>query len=181
MTQTITLRVNGKERTVEVPVQRLLIDCLRYDLGLTGTKEGCSVGVCGACTVLMDGQMISSCLTLAVLAVAAALLPVLLTLKRVALRAESVLLLLEQEIRPMATQLQVLAEELRTLSRQASRELDRVGAVAGRVDDLSRRIGKVVGLVGSMTRVGQFVGAATGVKKGLDVFIAKLLTKNRGQ
>jgi len=68
MTQTITLRVNGKEHTVEVPVQRLLIDCLRYDLGLTGTKEGCSVGVCGACTVLMDGQMISSCLTLAVLA-----------------------------------------------------------------------------------------------------------------
>ena len=58
MTRTITLRVNGKEHTVEVPVQRLLIDCLRYDLGLTGTKEGCSVGVCGACTVLMDGQMI---------------------------------------------------------------------------------------------------------------------------
>ena len=68
MTRTITLRVNGKEYTVEVPVQRLLIDCLRYDLGLTGTKEGCSVGVCGACTVLMDGQMISSCLTLAILA-----------------------------------------------------------------------------------------------------------------
>ncbi len=68
MTRTITLRVNDKEHTVEVPVQRLLIDCLRYDLGLTGTKEGCSVGVCGACTVLMDGQMISSCLTLAILA-----------------------------------------------------------------------------------------------------------------
>jgi aerobic carbon-monoxide dehydrogenase small subunit len=68
MTQTITLRVNGKEHTIEVPVQRLLIDCLRYDLGLTGTKEGCSVGVCGACTILMNGQMISSCLTLAILA-----------------------------------------------------------------------------------------------------------------
>ena len=68
MTRSITLRVNGQERTLEVPVQRLLIDCLRYDLGLTGTKEGCSVGVCGACTVLMDGQMTSACLTLAVLA-----------------------------------------------------------------------------------------------------------------
>lgn len=66
MTRTITLRVNGKDHTLEVPVQRLLIDCLRYDLGLTGTKEGCSVGVCGACTVLMDGAMISSCLTLAI-------------------------------------------------------------------------------------------------------------------
>lgn len=66
MTRTITLRVNGKDHTLDVPVQRLLIDCLRYDLGLTGTKEGCSVGVCGACTVLMDGAMTSSCLTLAI-------------------------------------------------------------------------------------------------------------------
>jgi carbon-monoxide dehydrogenase small subunit len=68
MTQTIRMRVNSKEYTLDVPPQRLLIDCLRYDLGLTGTKEGCSVGVCGACTVLMDGQMISSCLTLALFA-----------------------------------------------------------------------------------------------------------------
>lgn len=68
MTQTIRMQVNGKDYTLDVPSQRLLIDCLRYDLGLTGTKEGCSVGVCGACTVLMDGQLISACLTLAVLA-----------------------------------------------------------------------------------------------------------------
>src|SRR5256712_1460660 len=68
MNKKIKFRVNGKKVEAEVPTNRLLIDCLRYDLGLTGTKEGCSVGVCGACTVLMDGQMISSCLTLAVLA-----------------------------------------------------------------------------------------------------------------
>jgi carbon-monoxide dehydrogenase small subunit len=68
MTHTIRMQVNGKDYTVDVPSQRLLIDCLRYDLGLTGTKEGCSVGVCGACTVLMDGALVSSCLTLAVLA-----------------------------------------------------------------------------------------------------------------
>jgi aerobic carbon-monoxide dehydrogenase small subunit len=66
MRQTISLRVNGQEQALEVSTQRLLVDCLRYDLGLTGTKEGCSVGVCGACTVLMDGQMTSSCLVLAV-------------------------------------------------------------------------------------------------------------------
>jgi carbon-monoxide dehydrogenase small subunit len=60
--------VNGKDYTVDVPSHRLLLDCLRYDLGLTGTKEGCSVGVCGACSVLMDGQLISSCLALAVFA-----------------------------------------------------------------------------------------------------------------
>jgi len=68
MTHTIQMRVNGKDYTADVPPQRLLIDCLRYDLGLTGTKEGCSVGVCGACTVVMDGILVSSCLTLAVLA-----------------------------------------------------------------------------------------------------------------
>jgi aerobic carbon-monoxide dehydrogenase small subunit len=68
MTHTIRMRVNGKDYTADVPSQRLLIDYLRYDLGLTGTKEGCSVGVCGACTVVMDGVLVSSCLTLTVLA-----------------------------------------------------------------------------------------------------------------
>ncbi len=68
MDQSITLTVNGVQHELEVPARRLLVDCLRYDLGLTGTKEGCSVGVCGACTVLVDGNMIASCLTLAVAA-----------------------------------------------------------------------------------------------------------------
>ena len=66
MDQRIQLKVNGADHRLEVPARRLLVDCLRYDLGLTGTKEGCSVGVCGACTVLIDGQMIASCITLAV-------------------------------------------------------------------------------------------------------------------
>lgn len=121
-----------------------------------------------------------SLITLAVLAVAGALISMLLAIKRAALRAETVLGLLEQEIRPVASQLQALAEEFRGLSRQAGRELDRFGAAAGRVDDLSQRIGKLVALVGGLTRVGQFVGAATGVKKGLDVFITKLLSRNPG-
>lgn len=68
MTQTIRMRVNGQEHTLEVPQQRLLLDCLRYDLGLTGAKEGCSIGVCGACSVLMDGKVVSSCLVLATVA-----------------------------------------------------------------------------------------------------------------
>jgi carbon-monoxide dehydrogenase small subunit len=65
MNQHIQLKVNGTDHELEVPARRLLVDCLRYDLGLTGTKEGCSVGVCGACTVLIDGQMAASCITLA--------------------------------------------------------------------------------------------------------------------
>ena len=62
----IHLTVNGQEHTLEVPARRTLVDLLRYDIGLTGTKEACSVGVCGACTVLIDGRMVASCITLAV-------------------------------------------------------------------------------------------------------------------
>ena len=68
MKQRIRVKVNGVDYEREVPTGKLLLDFLRYDLGLTGSKEGCSVGVCGACTVLMDGKMISSCLAPAVFA-----------------------------------------------------------------------------------------------------------------
>ena len=61
----ITITVNGKTCSSEVPNRRLLVDFLRYDLGLTGTKEGCGVGVCGACTVLVDGKMVASCIAFA--------------------------------------------------------------------------------------------------------------------
>ena len=64
----ISLKVNGTDYQQQVPARRLLVDFLRYDLGLTGTKEGCSVGVCGACAVLLDGEMVASCITLAVAA-----------------------------------------------------------------------------------------------------------------
>jgi carbon-monoxide dehydrogenase small subunit len=64
----IRLSINGQAYEQEVKPNRLLVDFIRYDVGLTGTKEGCSVGVCGACTVLLDGKMVSSCLTLAVMA-----------------------------------------------------------------------------------------------------------------
>src|SRR5262245_18037233 len=65
---TLKLHVNGRHIVREVPDHRLLVDFLREDLGLTGTKECCGVGVCGACTVQMNGQPISACLTPAVFA-----------------------------------------------------------------------------------------------------------------
>ena len=62
----ITLQVNGAERTLELEPRRTLLDALRVDLGLTGTKKSCDMGNCGACTVQLDGRAVYACLTLAV-------------------------------------------------------------------------------------------------------------------
>jgi len=57
-----SLRVNGVERTVNAPPMARLLDVLRHELGLTGTKEGCGEGECGSCSVLMNGELVNSCL-----------------------------------------------------------------------------------------------------------------------
>jgi carbon-monoxide dehydrogenase small subunit len=62
----IELKVNGQKVEAEVPARRMLSDFLRDDLHLTGTKRGCETGTCGACSVLLDGQLVKSCLSLAV-------------------------------------------------------------------------------------------------------------------
>ncbi|MFP6689308.1 MAG: (2Fe-2S)-binding protein [Alphaproteobacteria bacterium] len=62
----ITLSVNGEERALRVPPWRTLLDALRGDLALTGSKNACNQGVCGACTVLIDGMPVNAYLTLAV-------------------------------------------------------------------------------------------------------------------
>ena len=56
------IKVNGQEHEILVEPSRTLIDVLRYDLGLTGVKEGCGNGNCGTCTVLLDGKAVNSCL-----------------------------------------------------------------------------------------------------------------------
>ena len=65
-TRTVELEVNGAPFARTIDVRRHLADFLRHDLGLTGTHVGCEHGVCGACTVLVDGQSVRSCLMLAV-------------------------------------------------------------------------------------------------------------------
>ncbi len=62
----VVLTVNGVAHEVSLPARRLLSDALRHDLGLTGTHVGCEHGVCGACTVLLDGAPVRACLVLAV-------------------------------------------------------------------------------------------------------------------
>ena len=62
----LTLTVNGRRQSLDVEPRRTLVEALRTDLGLTGTKVACDMGNCGACTVLVNGEAIYSCLTLAV-------------------------------------------------------------------------------------------------------------------
>jgi carbon-monoxide dehydrogenase small subunit len=64
-TRTLTLTVNGEPRTVAFAVHHTLLEVLREELGLTGTKHGCELGECGTCTVLVDGRPVLSCLALA--------------------------------------------------------------------------------------------------------------------
>lgn len=63
---TIEFTLNGEDRTVTVPANRTLIGMLRDDLNHNGTTQGCGIGVCGSCTVLVDGSVVSSCLEFAV-------------------------------------------------------------------------------------------------------------------
>ena len=66
-TTVVKMRVNGADKELEVDNRTSLLDMLRERAGLTGTKKGCDQGACGACTVLLDGKRVNSCLTLAVM------------------------------------------------------------------------------------------------------------------
>jgi carbon-monoxide dehydrogenase small subunit len=66
MKRPVILNVNGERYDLEIEPNRSLLYALREDIELTGTKEGCSIGVCGACSVIVDGRLVSSCLTLAI-------------------------------------------------------------------------------------------------------------------
>ena len=72
----INLKVNGKGYDLAVEPNKTLVDLLRYDLGLTGTKKGCGTGECGSCTVIFNGKPVNSCLVLAIQANGAEILTI---------------------------------------------------------------------------------------------------------
>jgi uncharacterized protein YoxC len=117
-----------------------------------------AVGVILACVVALTLVLIST----------------LLSVRKTALRAESVLAQVEREIRPMASEIESLTGELQKLSHNANDNLQRIGGIVDRVEDISMQVGRVVGAVGGLTRIGQYAGMAAGVKRGVEVFLHRL-------
>jgi uncharacterized protein YoxC len=113
-------------------------------------------------------------IVLCVVVVSAVFVWTLLALRKTALRAESVLHVVEREIWPLLGQLESLLTELRDLSQGAKGELSKIRVVVRRAEDVSIKVSKLVIAVGSLTRIGQYVSLAAGVKKGLDVFVRRL-------
>jgi uncharacterized protein YoxC len=102
------------------------------------------------------------------------LISTLLSLRKTALRAESVLAQVEREIRPLVSEIETLTGELQKLSRNANDNLQRIGGIVDRVEDISVQAARVVGAVGGLTRIGQYAGMAAGVKRGVEVFLHRL-------
>jgi hypothetical protein len=113
-------------------------------------------------------------LSLAAFALLVALVAAVWALRGVARRAEAVLTIVEQEMRPLIGQGLALTEDVRGLTREASHELERVGAVTDRVEVVAAGLGRIVTTLGSLTRAGQIVGVAAGLKRGIDVFVHRL-------
>jgi hypothetical protein len=113
-------------------------------------------------------------LSLAAFALLVALVAAVWALRGVARRAEAVLTIVEQEMRPLIGQGLALTEDVRGLTREAGRELERVGAVTDRVEVVAAGLGRIVTTLGTLTRAGQIVGVAAGLKRGIDVFVHRL-------
>ncbi len=98
----------------------------------------------------------------------------LLSFKRTAARAEIVLQLVEREIRPLASQIEGLAGDLRAVSQTANGSIQRLNAIVGRVEDISLKVARIVGVANSLTSLRGISGVASGAKTGLSVFLSRL-------
>ena len=98
----------------------------------------------------------------------------LASLRRATARAEIVLQLVEREIRPLASQVEALAADVRTLSQSANRELNRISGVVRRVEDISFKIARVVGVANSLASFRGISGVGSGLRTALRVFVSRL-------
>jgi uncharacterized protein YoxC len=103
-----------------------------------------------------------------------ALVVTLASLRRATARAEIVLQLVEREIRPLASQVEALAADVRTLSQSANRELNRTSGVVRRVEDISFKIARVVGVANSLASFRGISGVGSGLRTALKVFVSRL-------
>jgi uncharacterized protein YoxC len=115
-------------------------------------------------------------LVICAVVVTVALVVTLASFRRAASRAETVLQLVEREIRPLASQVEALAADVRTLSQTANRELERVSGVVRRVEDISLKIARVVGVANSLTSFRGITGVGSGLRTALSVFVSRLRT-----
>ena len=122
-------------------------------------------------TPLAQAVLVSCAVVLTV-----ALVVTLATFRRAASRAEIVLQLVEREIRPLASQVEALAADVRALSQTANRELERVSGVVRRVEDISLKIARVVGVANSLASFRGITGVSSGLRTALSVFVSRLRT-----
>lgn len=108
------------------------------------------------------------------LALTIALVAVLIAVRRSLLRVDAVLAVLEREIRPLVTQVGGLVEELKDIGHKANREIDRVGVITRRAEQIAESLGRIAAVVGEATRFGQAVGLILGLRKGLATFAKRL-------
>ena len=115
-------------------------------------------------------------LVICAVVVTVALVVTLASFRRASSRAEIVLQLVEREIRPLASQVEALAADVRTLSQTANRELERVSGVVRRVEDISFKIARVVGVANSLASFRGITGVGSGLRTALSVFVSRLRT-----
>ena len=115
-------------------------------------------------------------LVICAVVVTVALVVTLASFRRATSRAETVLQLVEREIRPLASQVEALAADVRTLSQTANRELERVSGVVRRVEDISFKIARVVGVANSLASFRGITGVGSGLRTALSVFVSRLRT-----
>jgi uncharacterized protein YoxC len=118
--------------------------------------------------------MAQTVLVLCAVVLTVAIVATLLSFKRTAARAEIVLQLVEREIRPLASQIEGLAGDLRVVAQTTNGSVQRLNGILGRVEDISLKVARIIGVANSLTSLRGISGVASGAKTGLSVFLSRL-------